>query len=301
MATHQYTRESSGATVGAGVDHTYTTSVFSVPAGERFVRMKVYMGPSGAQTLRMRGSAQTIFGGNGWDQWATTTTGVWSSGSGATVKVHNTGSSGLSKRLYAVFETEDLPTYGITCKTSGSGTLTANRSTAYQGQTVTLTPKPATGYALSGYTSSPIVTITNNKFTMPNSAVTVTATFTNQKYTVNVVSESTSKGTVTGGGTVAYGSKIPIVATPKAGYKFTGWTATRGSVTNPSAESTTFTVPAGNATVTAHFERSQSTVKRHNGVGYDECFVSVFDAGAWIDCDVYIYDDGEFRLCSQTQ
>lgn len=301
MATHQYTRESSGSTVGAGSDHTFTTSVFSVPAGERFVRMKVYMGPNGAQSLQMRGSAQSIYGSSGWDQWSATTTGVWSSGSGAKVKVHNSGSSGLSKRLYAVFETEDLPTHSITCKTSGSGTLTANKATAYQGQTVTLTPKPATGYTLSKYTSSPSVTITSNKFTMPNSAVTITATFTNQKYAITVVSEDDAKGTVTGGGTVAYGSSIPIVATPKAGYKFTGWTTTRGTIADPTAESTTFTVPAGTATITAHFEQSQSTVKRFNGTGFDECLVSVFDGESWVDCDVYVYDDGEFKLCSQTQ
>lgn len=298
MATHQYTRESSGATVGAGTDHTFTTSVFSVPAGERFVRMKVYMGPNGAQSLQMRGSAQSIYGSSGWDQWSSTTTGVWSSGSGAKVKVHNSGSSGLSKRLYAVFETEDLPTYGITCKTSGSGTLTANKSTAYQGQTVTLTPKPATGYALSKYTSSPSVTITNNKFTMPNSAITVTATFTNQKYAITVVSEDTSKGTVTGGGTVAYGSSIPIVATPKPGYKFTGWTATKGTIADPTAESTTYTVPAGTATITAHFEQSQSVVGYYNGEAFENCTVAVYDNGEFKECDVFVREGSEWKQCS---
>lgn len=299
MATHQYTRESSGSTVGAGTNHTFTTSAFSVPAGERFVRLKVYMGPSGAQALQMRGAAQSIFGSSGWDQWSATTTGVWSNGNGVKVEVHNSGSSSLSKRLYAVIETEDLPVYGITCKTTGSGTLVANKSSAYQGQQITLTPKPATGYLFSKYTSSPSVAISNNKFTMPGSAVTITAAFTKDKYAVTVVSEDTSKGTVTGSGTYAYGADVSIVATPKPGYKFVNWTTTRGTVSNPNAASTTFDVPAGAATVTAHFERSQSVVDYFDGEAHVDCLVAYRHNGQFVDCDVYKRIESEWVLCSK--
>lgn len=58
---------------------------------------------------------------------------------------------------------------------SGGGTLTASPSTAQMGDTVTLTPTPASGYQFDGYTTS--VTVTNNTFTMPASNVTVTANF----------------------------------------------------------------------------------------------------------------------------
>lgn len=58
---------------------------------------------------------------------------------------------------------------------SSGGTLTASSSTAQMGDTVTLTPTPASGYQFDGYTTS--VTVTNNTFTMPASNVTVTANF----------------------------------------------------------------------------------------------------------------------------
>jgi len=299
VATHQYTRESSGATVGAALDHTFTTSAFTVPVGERFVRMKVYMGPNSAQSLQMRGSAQSIFGSSGWDQWSSTTTGVWSSGSGASVKVHNSGSSALSKRLYAVFETEDLPTYGITCNTSGSGTLKSNLSKAYQGQTVTLTATPAAGYKFSKYTTSPAVTITNNKFSMPASTVTITAKFVNQSYAVTVVSEDATKGTVDGSGTYAYDSDVTIKAIPKPGYKFTNWTTTRGTISNPTSAETTFEVPAGAATITAHFERSQSVIDYFDGEEHHDCFASVMHNGQFVDCDAYEYTGSGWVLCSK--
>lgn len=300
MATHQYTRESSGSTVGAGSNHTYTTSVFTVPAGERFVRMKVYLGPSGAQGFLMRGDAQTVFGGGGmWDTWKSSVTGVWSNGTGAKVAVHNGGEVSRSKRLYAVFETEDLPTYTITCKASGNGTLTANKATAYQGQTVTLTPKPATGYKLSKYTSSPNVTISSNKFSMPASNVTITATFTNQSYALTVATEDSDKGTVSGGGTYAYGSSVTITANPKPGYKFVNWTKTAGTIANDNAATTTFTIPASAATVTAHFERSQSVIGYYNGEEFEDCTVAVYDGEAFVDCDVLVYEGSEWKQCSK--
>lgn len=63
---------------------------------------------------------------------------------------------------------------------AGSGTLTASKTSAVPGTTVTLTPTAATGYHFSSYTSNPTVTITNNSFTMPSQNVTITANFAKQ-------------------------------------------------------------------------------------------------------------------------
>ena len=144
-------------------------------------------------------------------------------------------------------------TYGITCNTDGHGTLTSDVDSAIAGETVTLTPTPATGYQFSSYTTSPSLTITNNTFTMPSEAVTITANFTAISYAVSLVASPNAGGTVTGGGTYTYGSTVNIVATPNAGYRFVSWQATAGTIASASSASTTFTVPSSASTITATF------------------------------------------------
>lgn len=302
MATHQYTRTSGGLTVLAGTEHVFTTAAFSVPTGEQFVRMKVIDPNTSTTNIQLRGDAQTVFGGaKAYDVWKSSVSAIWTDGNGVKIKVVNSGSARVSMRISVVIETEDIPKYSITCNSSGNGTLTASRTEAREGQLVTLTATPASGYVLSHYTTSPALTIgSNNKFTMPGSNVTVTAVFTNQKYTVTVNSEDTAKGTVTGSGSYAYGSSVTISATPKPGYKFVNWTTTKGTIANPNAASTTFTVPNGNATITAHFERSQSIVKVYDENTFKNCYVAVYNNGEWKDCDVLEYVDGQWKLCSHT-
>jgi len=116
------------------------------------------------------------------------------------------------------------------------------------------------------------------------------------------VSEDTNKGTVTGGGTYPNGSSIPITATAKPGYIFTGWTKTAGTIANASAASTTFTVPQSAATVTAHFAvkpNTKSVVGYYDDGAFVDCNVAVRDNGQWVDCDVYIYDSGTWKKCSK--
>lgn len=76
-----------------------------------------------------------------------------------------------------------------------NGTVTTNVSQAAAGQEVTVSASPASGYKLSTITvkdaSSNNITVTNGKFTMPASAVTVSATFESAggvKYYVKVTS-----------------------------------------------------------------------------------------------------------------
>lgn len=53
--------------------------------------------------------------------------------------------------------------------------------------------------------------------------------------------------------TFAPGTVVNLSATPNSGYRFDDWTATAGTLGNATAAQTTFTMPAQNATVTAHF------------------------------------------------
>ena len=59
---------------------------------------------------------------------------------------------------------------------------------------------------------------------------------------------------VTGAGQHEEGEQVTIDAGTRPGYRFAGWTTTSGTITNPSASRTTFTMPDKDATVTASWE-----------------------------------------------
>ncbi|MBQ3224505.1 MAG: hypothetical protein IJB42_02240, partial [Oscillospiraceae bacterium] len=72
-------------------------------------------------------------------------------------------------------------TYTVTVAETSNGTVTADKTTAAEGDEITLTVTPTEGYELDILTvkdaDNNVVTVTDNKFTMPAKAVTVTATF----------------------------------------------------------------------------------------------------------------------------
>lgn len=89
--------------------------------------------------------------------------------------------SGVSEDGKWVIAASSATTYDITIETATNGTVTADVESAAAGATVTLTATPDSGYELDTLTvtdgDNNEVTVTNNKFTMPASNVTVTATF----------------------------------------------------------------------------------------------------------------------------
>ena len=148
----------------------------------------------------------------------------------------------------------------ITCQVSGGhGTLTANKSSAAPGTQITLTPTPATGYELNTLTSSPSVTISGNKFTMPSSAITITATFKKKDYTITKKVSPSGAGTVTAPATANYGDSVSISQTPTTGYYFKEWTTSPALTISGGS----FSMPAQNVTVTANYlKRSTATLDK---------------------------------------
>lgn len=106
----------------------------------------------------------------------------------------------------------NLPTkYNVSCSTVSHGTIAANPSSAYEGETITLTATPDDNYVLSAWdvkdASNNAITVTDSKFTMPGSNVTVSATFvekTTGSTTVFMDSFSAISGNVDGDPNVSY-------------------------------------------------------------------------------------------------
>jgi len=118
----------------------------------------------------------------------------------------------------AVYDIE----YTVTVNIPSGGTVTANKSTAFAGDTITLTVTPTGGYALSSltYTVGGIIhVIEGNTFVMPEGDVAINATFAPLR--------TVTQGTVTGAtlqsispSSVLAGETVTLTFTPNSGYEF---------------------------------------------------------------------------------
>ena len=148
--------------------------------------------------------------------------------------------------------------YDIACTQPQHGTISAPEQ-AYANSTVTLTATPEMGYCLSAWdvrdANNHSITVTNNQFTMPESDVTVTATFVPG---MQVTLASVMNGTISADPVYALqGNTINLTATPASGYNFESWVVYKtGDVnTTVSVSGNSFTMPNYPVTVSAIFSK----------------------------------------------
>lgn len=212
---------------------------------------------------------------------------VWTSSDDNTTSVTFTvgptadyGSDGSSKAGQLCFSSIDatyleesivepeLPQYSIECKTTTGGSLSASETSAHANSQITLTATPEPGYAFDNNwtvtnveTSEPI-TVTDGKFTMPASDVTVSGTFSKIDYTITKTESGrgsivAKKGDATVE-TAQIGDEITLSATPKEGYEFISWTVVDSKGNSVEVRDNKFTMPASNVTVSATFNSTAS-------------------------------------------
>ena len=113
-----------------------------------------------------------------------------------------------------VLDTSSTPAperYGITIATVQNGTVTADKATATEGETVTLTVKPDTGYHLKSLMAGDkTLTSAPYTFTMPAKEVTVSALF--EKDAEQPTTGSYKDGTYTGSAK-GHDSTVPVTVT----------------------------------------------------------------------------------------
>lgn len=151
-----------------------------------------------------------------------------------------------------------------------NGTISVDNSNPYEGDTVTVTATPDSGYVLETVKfndKSANVVGNTATFTMPNADVTVTATFrTAKEYKVTIANNITN-GTVTANGsskaiTVTEGTPVNLVADPASSYSFSSWSITPadGYTVDGSMTSATATIyPTADITVSASFAQGTAS------------------------------------------
>lgn len=177
--------------------------------------------------------------------------------------------------------TKNAKTYAVNVATLTNGEITASAKEAAEKETVTLTAKPATGYALkAGSVKVTYKDADNTDKTVevkPDTEKANTYTFAMPAYPVNVSAEfvkeykvtaaTVDNGTVTANPTTAVeGKEITVTVSAKEGYKLTADSlkATYTDADNNNqpitlkagtdANTYTFTMPAGDVAITAAFE-----------------------------------------------
>ena len=157
----------------------------------------------------------------------------------------------------AIFE-EDAPPvpteFTITVKTDSNGTASASHAKAVVGTEITLIATPKTGYHFKEWeVISGGVTISNNKFTMPNGNVTIKAIFEKDAPapTEFIVTFDGNGGTPSVGSMTTTNQKLTSLpsASRSGSYSFDGWYTEKSGGT----KITTATVFPANTTVYAHW------------------------------------------------
>ena len=141
------------------------------------------------------------------------------------------------------------------------GKISASATVAGKNTEITLTATPDTGYTLDQVVvkdaEGAVVAVVNNKFTMPDSNVTVTATF-RALYTIKT--NTTTGGKVTANATYRdSGEEVVLTVAPEAGYELESLSVVNTN-TNASVEVSggKFIMPKGNVNVVAAFKKTDA-------------------------------------------
>lgn len=147
--------------------------------------------------------------------------------------------------------------YTVSVAASTNGAVSVNPGAYEKGATVSPVITPDAGYELDKLTAKDAngndVTISGNKFTMPASNVTVSATFKKATYTVTV--SGTTNGTLAAAPTSGeMGTEVTLTITPAAGYALDKLTVKDANGNDVTVSGNKFAMPTSNVTVTATFK-----------------------------------------------
>ena len=173
----------------------------------------------------------------------------------------------------------------ITVEENENGTVTASARYAVAGTEITLTGDPNSGYRFSKWSLTPELTVTDNKFTMPEEAVTVSAVFARRSSSSTypiTVKDSTNGSASSSHKSASSGTTVTITVMPDKGYTLETLTVTDKNgkevkLTEKNGKYT-FTMPASKVEINATFMDDNAMLNYFVDVKANDYF---YDAVLW--------------------
>ena len=173
----------------------------------------------------------------------------------------------------------------ITVEENENGTITASARYAVSGTEITLTGNPNSGYRFSKWSLTPELTVTDNKFTMPEEAVTVSAVFTRRSSSSTypiTVKDSKNGSASSSHKSASRGTTVTITVMPDKGYTLETLTVTDKNgkevkLTEKNGKYT-FTMPASKVEINATFMDDNAMLNYFVDVKANDYF---YDAVLW--------------------
>ena len=159
-----------------------------------------------------------------------------------------------------------LPSYKVeVTQPQKGGTISANPTSAKEGDTVSLSATPSEGYLLDKFevkdaSNNPVTLDQNNQFTMPNSKVTVTAIFKEKPKNVYPISvEPTQNGSVSVKASATNGDTVTVSVNPNEYYELASLTYNGQDITKDGEGNYKFTMPDQDVSIVASFKQKEIT------------------------------------------
>ena len=173
----------------------------------------------------------------------------------------------------------------ITVEENENGTITASARYAVSGTEITLTGDPNSGYRFSKWSLTPELAVTDNKFTMPEEAVTVSAVFARRSSSSTypiTVKDSKNGSASSSHKSASSGTTVTITVTPDKGYTLETLTVTDKNgkevkLTEKNGKYT-FTMPASKVEINATFMDDNAMLNYFVDVKANDYF---YDAVLW--------------------
>ncbi len=159
------------------------------------------------------------------------------------------------KTITATF-TQD--SYTLTILQVGNGTVTPVSGGSYlSGTTVPLSAVADAGWSFSNWAGSGFFSIDASTNIQMDGDKTITATFTQDSYTLTILQVGNGTVTPVSGGSYLSGTTVPLSAVADAGWSFSDWSGIGFSSTDPSES----ILMDGNKTITATFTQESYTLR----------------------------------------
>jgi len=168
------------------------------------------------------------------------------------------------KELTTSLQKLEKESYTITTGAGTGGSITENQSVE-QGESVSITATPSTGYQISAWsgTCGTFAKSTNPASFTATEDCSISVSF--EKVSYSITTNAGAGGSITENQSVKHGDNVRITATPDTGYQIESWGGDCGTLTE-SGNSASFTATK-DCTIRVSFEKVSYTITTNAGAG----------------------------------